>query len=378
MVFVPVGLKKRGYPSLPMPSSDERPTLRVIAERADTSIMTVSRVLRGVPHVSPELRRRILKIVEEVGYRPDPTLSALNAYRTNKRHQAKGDVLVYLTNWKTEFGWRRYRQLEELYDGVKARAVELGYRMEHIWLGAPGFRNRASEILYARGVEGIILSPIQANLGYLDLKWDLFTTVVIGYSVLTPRTHIVVSDYHQGVALAWKKLRRLGYRRIGLAIPRRHEVRTQSRWSSAVLKLQERLPQRERIPALLDMEVNHEQKISKAGFPEFKKWLLKHKPDAVLGMGSGMPEWIRELGFAVPEEVAYANLDLESSDENSGIYQHPELVGSAAVSLLQMRLHHFEKGIPKNPHAILIAPTWIDGATAAKVRKVRGAVKKSG
>lgn len=346
----------------------ERPTLRTIAEQAGTSVMTVSRVLRGFPHVSAEIRERVLAAAAELDYRPDPILAVLNSYRRNKRSQVKGDVLVYLTDWKTEYGWRRYRQLEELYDGIRRRAAELGYLLEHIWLGAPGFRQRTSNILYARGVEGVILGPTQANVGHFRLDWEKFTTVAIGHSVVSPATHVVAPDYFQGAFMAWKTLWRLGYRRIGLAIPRRWELRTRSRWSAAVLKLQESLPVRSRVKALLDMPVDHESRTSEPGFPEFKTWFLKHKPDAVLGMGEGMPRWIEELGCQIPEEVGYVNLDLGISEQNSGIYQQPDFVGEAAVNLLQLRMHKFEKGIPKNPHMIVIGPSWQDGLTTTRVK----------
>lgn len=46
-------------------------TIKDIAKKAGVSIATVSRVLNDSKPVSPELRRRVLKIVKETGYKPN-------------------------------------------------------------------------------------------------------------------------------------------------------------------------------------------------------------------------------------------------------------------------------------------------------------------
>ena len=49
-------------------------TVRSIAALAGVSRGTVSRVLNNQPDVSPEVRARVLHIIEETGYRKDERL----------------------------------------------------------------------------------------------------------------------------------------------------------------------------------------------------------------------------------------------------------------------------------------------------------------
>ena len=61
-----------------MPRSLRAPvTLKHIARHTGLSIMTVSRVVRGRPDVSPASRRRVLAAVRRLGYIPNPAAQLL-------------------------------------------------------------------------------------------------------------------------------------------------------------------------------------------------------------------------------------------------------------------------------------------------------------
>ncbi len=53
------------------------PTLKQIAELAGVSRSTASRVLNGRPGVNPEVRERVLKVMAEYGFQPDPVAQSL-------------------------------------------------------------------------------------------------------------------------------------------------------------------------------------------------------------------------------------------------------------------------------------------------------------
>lgn len=347
-----------------------RPTQKAVATMAGCSIMTVSRALRGDPRVRKKLAENIRRIARELGYRPDPVLSALNSYRIRSQQGRDIDVIAYLTNWRTEFGWQKLIHLGELYRGAEQRATELGFKLEPFWLRSPGLKKkRASEILRARGIRGVIVSPLQANVGHINMDWEHFTTVSIGHSVLSPRLHFVTSDYFQGVVMAMRRLQQMGYSRIGLAIGRRHDVRTLFRWNSACLGLQAQESRKFHVKSFIE---NIDAPLRQGVVPQpleihsFQEWFRKEKPDAVMSLGPGIPDWIREFGLRVPEDVGYANLDLhDRSGEFAGVYQHPELIGAAAVDLLQILFQRFETGLPTVPQSLVVSPSWIDGATAA-------------
>jgi LacI family transcriptional regulator len=58
-------------------------TIEHIAELADVSRSTVSRVLNNHPSVRPEVRRRVLRVIEEQGYAPQAAARNLASRRTN-------------------------------------------------------------------------------------------------------------------------------------------------------------------------------------------------------------------------------------------------------------------------------------------------------
>src|SRR4051794_25234925 len=47
------------------------PSIKEVAEKAGVSVATVSRVFSNGPHVRPEVRDRVQKIADELGYRPN-------------------------------------------------------------------------------------------------------------------------------------------------------------------------------------------------------------------------------------------------------------------------------------------------------------------
>jgi len=54
-----------------------RTTIKLIAEKAGTSIGTVDRVIHNRPYVKAEIRERVLQVMEEMDYHPNRMASAL-------------------------------------------------------------------------------------------------------------------------------------------------------------------------------------------------------------------------------------------------------------------------------------------------------------
>jgi DNA-binding LacI/PurR family transcriptional regulator len=57
--------------------SGKRPTVNDVAAAAGVSKAAVSRVMNDVPGVSPETREHVRRVIERLGYRPDPVARAL-------------------------------------------------------------------------------------------------------------------------------------------------------------------------------------------------------------------------------------------------------------------------------------------------------------
>ncbi len=68
-------------------------TLKQVAELAGISRSTASRVLNRHPGVRPEVRERVLRVMREHGFRPDPAARSLASRRTgtiDAEHAAAG------------------------------------------------------------------------------------------------------------------------------------------------------------------------------------------------------------------------------------------------------------------------------------------------
>src|SRR6185503_17652561 len=69
-------------------------TVKDIATSVGVSMATVSNVLNGRPNVGPVVRRKVLRVARELGYRPNRAAQAMRTGRT----RAIGLVLPDLTN----------------------------------------------------------------------------------------------------------------------------------------------------------------------------------------------------------------------------------------------------------------------------------------
>ena len=59
------------------------PRLVDVAKRAGVSVGTVSRVINGVPEVTPELRTRVEAAIDELGYRPNSLARSFRRQRSS-------------------------------------------------------------------------------------------------------------------------------------------------------------------------------------------------------------------------------------------------------------------------------------------------------
>jgi LacI family transcriptional regulator len=220
----------------PAPEENEASNLATIAREAGVSRMTVSRVLRNAGYVAADTRARVLAAAEKLRYRPNPMVSALMTQIHQGKLSRRDDVIAYLTDSVVRGTWRKNKTYCEFFEGATARAFQRGYRLEEFWLGEYGFSSaRLSRVLYARGIRGVIVGPLRSPHAHLNLKWNNFSAAAIGYSLLRPPLDRVTNDQYDSTLGALRELRRLGYRRIGLALEGPTAARVHYRWLSAFL-----------------------------------------------------------------------------------------------------------------------------------------------
>src|SRR5579883_1841531 len=150
-------------------------TMRTLADALGLSVMTVSRALRNAAEVTIRTRDRVLKAAKKYGYRPDPFLGVLNAYRNQRRQRLPDEPLAFVTDFPEPDGWKQSVTFRRYFEGAQRRAQELGYRLEPFWIGDRNLTGRrASQILRERGIRGLIIGPLYRGSTVLDLDWDRF------------------------------------------------------------------------------------------------------------------------------------------------------------------------------------------------------------
>jgi DNA-binding LacI/PurR family transcriptional regulator len=329
--------------------------------------MAVSLALRNSPKISKATTERIRRIAEELGYRPNPMVSALMTQLRHGREVRKPSVLAYVTAYPTEDGWRQPGPFVAFYEGAKLRAETLGYVLDEWWLRRPGMtEQRFCDILFTRDIHGLIFAPLPGAGGALYLDWSRFASSAIAYSVTSPAIHRASNDQFATITLALTELTRLGYRRIGLAITRENDERVRQQWSAGMLVHQQGIPVEDHVPIL---------RTTTPFQPAFTAWFREHRPDAVLSLTEQCVSILQEMGVRVPEDVGFADLALTAADSDyAGVNQNSELVGAAAVDLVDAQLRRNERGIPLQPKTLLVPGVWVPGPTVRNVRSLKPAV----
>jgi LacI family transcriptional regulator len=338
-----------------------RPTQKDIAALAGVHYSVVCRALQNHPCIPATTRDRVQKIAEEIGYRPDPALSALAAYRSSLRPPAFQGQLAWLTSSEPGKEWNRVDVFLEYMQSATAQAARQGYNLVDYGLDQPSMTTRRlASIMKARNVRGILICPQPDRSSVIDLPWENFSAVTLGHALTRPHLHVVSADHYRSTRLIIHKLRQLGYRRIGLAMPSDLNIRLGGDFLAAYLLEQHALPESARLEAYLD---DHSALRSR-----FAAWLRKAKPDVVITTHYTYPEYLVQLGMKIPDDIGVAVLFKKiHKDDWAGIDQSPQKVAVVATNILVSMIQRNECGAAQLAQHIKVEGTWFDGWSVRQV-----------
>jgi LacI family transcriptional regulator len=338
-----------------------RVTLRDIARELGLHYTTVSLALRNDSRINSATRERVKLEAGRMGYVPDPMVSALSVYRNATKPPSYHGTLAWLVN-DAQSQMDEKHHLRTMLDGVRARAAELGYRLEEFLLRSPAMsEQRMSNILQARGIRGLFVAPQPAILSdaCMQFDWELFAAVAIGYSLASPRLHLVVNHQVRGAKLAVQRLAACGYRRIGLFLSSVTTRRVDDNWVGGYYTEVSRNPDLEYLPPLFFKDYK------KRDAGAFRMWLKRHRPDVVLTDHVHTSHWLMaECGLDPPKEIGLASLYVPTDNEiDSGIDQNDAEIGAAAVDMVVSLLNTNMRGLPIRQRHLLVESTWKQGET---------------
>ncbi len=320
--------------------------------------------LRDSPKIAAKTRQRIKEEAERSGYRPEPMLSALAAYRQMNKPSIYHGTIAWLCNNFTHSSMMAVHLYQQYFDGACWRANGLGYQIEEYSLrDAEMSPARMTDILQARGVQGVLLPP-QPQAGIeLDMRWDQFSTLTFGFSLLKPRFHVVSSTQYRNSMIAVQCLNNLGYERIGFFGNTEFDGRTDGNFTAGYRTATKKMAHSKNIPFLLTRE---NSKLSET-LVEIRKWIAHWQIDAVVCV-TGMQDLLVKAGCRIPEDIAVALLNTQAEfQEFAGMDEQGFRTGAAAVDCLVGMIHRGERGVPEVPYQMLIEGKWMDGPTAPPV-----------
>ena len=182
--------------------SERAPNIRDVAHAAGVSHQTVSRVLNDSPAVRPATREQVLRVIDDLGYRPNPAARALVTSRSK--------LIGVLSSQSALYGPTTSIQAIE----VAARAA--GYRLSvtSIITGDPRSIRVGLDFLLGQSIEALVVLAPQVGVfeALTEMSIDV-PFVTLEAPGLDPGRSISV-DQTRGARMAVRHLIDLGHTEI--------------------------------------------------------------------------------------------------------------------------------------------------------------------
>lgn len=342
--------------------------LRHLARLANLSPSAISLALRNSPEISAATKERVRQLAQKTGYTPDAKMVAMMTHLRKPRASRQEACFGVISFYDRPHAWETSKHLARIYEGMTRRATELGYRLEPLWLRAPGMTyQRFRGILEARGIEGLLC------FGSPDLEQtfpeDLSSCAIVnvGLSIRTP-LHRITAHFYNDMVHALDRIYQLGYRRPGLVIGRYEEARSGHANTAAYLGWCEHM-----------MGPGHALPVHLVDEVETKplsEWLRRQRPDVLIFVHlydkiAELRAALRKIDVRIPGELGVAVLtQILDGSGFSGLQQNQPLMGAWAVELLAARIANHDLGIPANPRIEMVESQWVDNRSLRPAKEV--------
>ncbi len=335
-------------------------TLRTVARHARLSLATVSYALREHPKIPPATRELVATAARELGYRPNSRVAGLMAHIRGAGVWPRAERIAFVWVRTSRRVAAENSYLRAVFKGAVARAERLGFALEEFWTDDAGMKEpRLQEIVVARGISGVLLSPVLTPVTSLALEWDWsrLSAVVIGNVTWTPELHHVGHHHFSAMRTVLLELLKLGYTRPAAVVDAVIDERAKHAWTGAFFANH---PEPERARQLLHV---HDAQRPR----DLAAWLRGSGADALIVSAVAQLSAPGVRAFCRQKRLQVATLRWSATvpANIAGIDQCDELLGAQAVELLVAQLQHNERGPPRHPGMMLFPGQWITPATAA-------------
>jgi LacI family transcriptional regulator len=337
------------------------PNIFDVAREAGVSIATVSRVLNGAKNVSEDTRRKVLRAIKHLGYKPMPSL------------RKASDLLYTIGVLLPDLRGYHYNEI--------AMAIE-DYASKHnfevmvsVPKMTPEVEKHVLDQFFKRKIDGVILCELLGGLNYIEpfIKSGV-PIVALDYYIEEILCDSVNIDNISGALTALKYLYQNGHRKI-LFLRGPHYSPAAVRREKGIRKFLERHK---------DVEIyfsENEGYEPEHGYEGVMNHLKKYGKNftAVFCINDwsaiGAMQALRELGLSIPEDVSIIGFDNAPYSEFlypplTTIHQPRWEMGQTAAQLLIERI----LGTGPKIHRNVVLPTKI--VERASVKNISNAVAK--
>jgi LacI family transcriptional regulator len=344
-----------------------RATIKEVASVAGVSTQTVSRVINKRPDVSPETRKRVQNIIEQLGYRP----SALARSLIQQRSYTLGVVTAGL----------RFIGPSRTLSGITSAAEEKGYSL--LLKELPQFDTTditpIFQALHDRHVDGIIwaVPEVGENHDWIN-HGSVETRIPMVYLAMEPRDDIldVSINNYVGGRIAVDHLFEQGYRYIGHVAGPVDWWEAQQRmkgWKDALRE------------AGIESKDNHwaEGNWSSASGAQAIEKLFAQYPemDSIFvgndQMALGVVQVATQKGLRIPEDLGIVGFDNipESaffSPPLTTVQQDQYKIGKVAVEQIIQIIESSLEGLePETSNSFILSPTLVVRQSSLRPKEVR-------
>ncbi len=281
-------------------------SIKDIAARANVSTATVSYVLNGTRNVSPKTRERVLRVIEEMQYKPNTIAQSLKTKKTGTIGVIAEDVTVFNT--------------PEIIDGIHDYAerhdqhillvnLRLHKRIGHSFEAMERFKDvtlSAVDELLGKQVDGMIYVGVHSrDLTGVIARKD--KPIVYTYCYAEQSVSINYDD-QQAAYEAIKHLAGLGHRRIGVISGLIDSIPSRLRFNGYYQAvMDEALPFDPGLIKTGDWETDSGDRLTRELMSQ------PEPPTAILAMNDVMAVGVlraaKALGIRVPEELSVMGFD---------------------------------------------------------------------
>ncbi len=345
------------------------PTYRQIADAAKVSIFSVSCALRNRPGVSEATRKNIRKIASQMGYKPNPLVTALMTGHRRGRNRRMRAILAVLTDRVTRRNRETSSTNRESYEGYVSAFGAAGFLVEEFlvedYADAP---MRFFSGLRFRNAPGVL---IQAGVvpDWGITHWKHLALASVGNRQFNVPCHLASTDHYRNSWLAMTRLVGLGYKRIGFAMSRAEWVTTADyRALSASMGWA--------VQAGIPVIPPHWTETWESA--NFLRWVEVNRLEAVVAAEHEPLLFLQQAGYSIPRNIGFAHLGLDTKWDNlAGVRQNNFQVGEAAAQLVMDQINRNSYGPPQHPCSVQVSGDWFQGPTIkAPGARIRNLVTK--